>query len=59
MYFETFDAFLEMGGHGFYIWSCYLIASVAMVGYYYVSAKSAVKVKTKLKSFYAKIDTQK
>ena len=29
-YFETFSDFLAMGRHGFYVWSAYGIALVAM-----------------------------
>ena len=58
MYFETFEAFLEMGGHGFYIWLCYAIVSIALIGYYFISAKSTAKVKQELKRFYARVESQ-
>lgn len=28
MYFESFDAFLQMGKHGLYVWSAYGISAV-------------------------------
>ncbi len=32
MYFESFDAFIAMGGHGPYIWAAYGITLVVMAG---------------------------
>ena len=31
-YFKTFGDFLAMGGHGFYVWLCYAIAFLAVIG---------------------------
>jgi len=28
MFFDSFSGFLEMGKHGFYVWSCYGLAAV-------------------------------
>ncbi len=58
MYFETFEAFIEMGGHGFYIWLCYALVSISLIGYYFISAKSTIKTKQELKRFYARLDAQ-
>ena len=58
MYFETFEAFIEMGGHGFYIWLCYALVSISLIGYYLISAKSTTKTKQELKRFYARLDAQ-
>ncbi len=58
IYFDTFDAFIEMGGHGFYIWLCYAIVSVSLIGYYFISAKSSSKATAELKRFYARIEAQ-
>lgn len=30
MYFESFDAFLQMGRHGVYVWSAYGISALLM-----------------------------
>lgn len=30
MYFETFGEFLQMGKHGFYVWSAYGVAGVLL-----------------------------
>lgn len=30
MYFESFEALLEMGGHGPYVWAAYLITLTVM-----------------------------
>ncbi|PHS19586.1 MAG: heme exporter protein CcmD [Kangiella sp.] len=58
MYFETFESFIEMGGHGLYIWLCYGIVSFSLIGYYFISAKSTAKAKQELKRFYARLDAQ-
>lgn len=31
-YFKTFGDFLTMGGHGFYVWLCYVITFLAVLG---------------------------
>lgn len=31
-YFKTFGDFLAMGGHGFYVWLCYTITFLAVIG---------------------------
>lgn len=31
MYFDSFDAFIAMGGHGLYVWASYAIALVVIV----------------------------
>lgn len=31
-YFKTFGDFLAMGGHGFYVWLCYAITFLAVLG---------------------------
>ncbi len=58
MYFETFEAFIEMGGHGFYIWLCYALVSISLIGYYFISARATTKTKQELKRFYARLDAQ-
>ncbi|MDO4894563.1 heme exporter protein CcmD [Moraxella sp.] len=30
-YFQSIQAFLAMGGHGFYVWLCYAIVFVAVL----------------------------
>lgn len=32
MYFDSFAEFLDMGGHGYFVWSCYAIVLVVLVG---------------------------
>jgi len=32
MNFDSFADFIEMGGHGAFVWSCYAIVLVAMIG---------------------------
>ncbi|MFT6732207.1 MAG: heme exporter protein D [Polaribacter sp.] len=58
MYFETFEAFIEMGGHGFYVWLCYALVSSSLIGYFFISAKSTTKAKQELKRFYRRLDAQ-
>lgn len=58
IYFETFEAFVEMDGHGFYVWLCYGLVCFSLIGYYFISAKSADKTKEELKRFYTRIDAQ-
>ncbi|OOS24764.1 heme exporter protein CcmD [Moraxella sp. FZLJ2107] len=31
-YFKTFGDFLAMGGHGFYVWLCYAMTFLAVIG---------------------------
>lgn len=31
MYFDSFSAFIDMGGHGFYVWLSYLIGVVLIL----------------------------
>ncbi|MGX5202373.1 heme exporter protein CcmD [Aliikangiella sp. IMCC44632] len=31
MYFDSFSDFIAMGGHGVYIWACYLIVFIALI----------------------------
>lgn len=42
MYFETIENLIQMGGHGVYVWTCYLIA-LLVVGYNLVSPLLARK----------------
>lgn len=32
LYFKTFGDFLAMGGHGFYVWLCYAMTFLAVIG---------------------------
>lgn len=45
--FESFAAFIDMGGHGLYVWLCYAIG-LAVITYNIVSA-SLVRKKAELK----------
>ncbi|MGB0496092.1 MAG: heme exporter protein CcmD [Kangiellaceae bacterium] len=58
MYFESFDAFIEMGGHGFYVWLCYALVLVFLLGYYVISARSSNRAKVELRRFYARLEAQ-
>lgn len=32
MHFESFSDFIHMGGHGIYVWLCYLLGLVVIAG---------------------------
>jgi heme exporter protein CcmD len=59
MAFNSFKEFIEMGGYGFYIWSCYAVVLFGMVVYYSQSARSSKKEINKLEIFYRRMDVQK
>lgn len=42
MFFESFSAFIDMGGHGFYVWLSYLIGFV-LIAYNVVAPMMAKK----------------
>lgn len=54
LYFESFSDFIAMGGHGFYVWLCYAIVAVALVGQYVIAKRSESQAKQTLKRFYAR-----
>jgi len=58
MYFQSFQEFIHMGGHGFYVWLCYGVVLFALVGYF-VYSKQLVKSNQKsLIKFYKRMETQ-
>ncbi len=50
-YFDSFNDFIHMGGHGFYVWLCYAIVFIGMVSQF-VLAKLSAKKNIKLLSQY-------
>jgi len=59
MYFNSFEDFIAMGGHGFYVWLCYAVSLSALIFYFVYSNKLASKNKNELKKFYLRLDSQK
>ncbi|MBV1908560.1 MAG: heme exporter protein CcmD [Kangiellaceae bacterium] len=58
MYFESFEDFIAMGGHGFYVWISYGVAFVALIAYFMLSKRQAAKNILELKKFYLQIEQQ-
>ncbi len=58
MAFNSFKEFIEMGGYGFYVWSCYAVVLMGMVTYYVLSKRSSNKVINELEKFYRRMDSQ-
>ena len=55
MYFESFADFIDMGGHGFYVWLCYAIVLGSLI-IQLVYAKGGVKrSKRWLKAYYRRL----
>lgn len=54
--FDSFTNFLEMGGHGFYVWLCYAIVIVALVWQFIWLKRSLSKHKKQLKRYYQRME---
>jgi len=59
MYFNSFEEFIHMGGHGFYVWLCYALVSFALVGYFLYSKSLTAASKKELFNFYRRMDARK
>lgn len=45
-YFENFSDFIQMGGHGFYVWLCYaLVFGSVLFGIFYSKAERKRTIK--------------
>ena len=49
MYFDNFAEFVDMGGHGVFVWSCYAIVFVTLVGNIIQPIRAARKFQIALK----------
>jgi heme exporter protein D len=49
MYFDSFAEFVDMGGHGVFVWSCYAIVLVVLVGNILQPIRAARKFQVALK----------
>jgi len=58
MYFNTINEFIEMGGHGFYIWLSYAIV-LGLMGFYYIFSKRLTKKQEQaLTKFYRRMNSR-
>jgi heme exporter protein D len=44
-YFESLNAFFEMGGHGPYVWSCYFLVFVVLIAIVLMPGSKTRKLK--------------
>lgn len=58
MYFQSFKEFIEMGGHGFYVWLCYAIVLSVLSFYYVYSKRKIYKQQMELVKFYQRMDSR-
>jgi len=58
MYFNSIGEFIEMGGHGFYIWLSYAIVLGLMAFYYIFSKRLAKKQEQTLLKFYRRMNSR-
>jgi heme exporter protein D len=58
MYFDSFNDFIEMGGHSFYVWLSYAIVLSCLIVYFIHSYQLTDKTKKQLKRFYQRMDNQ-
>ena len=58
MYFQSFKEFIDMGGHGFYVWLSYAVVLIALIGYFIYSKKQAISCREDLIKFYKRMDSR-
>jgi len=58
MYFTNVKDFIEMGGHGFYVWMSYFIVFSLMIFYYVFSSRLAKRRTQELNKFYRRIESR-
>jgi heme exporter protein D len=56
IYFESVSDFFAMGGHGFYVWTCYLVVFVCFVIQTFRLVTGLTSAKKKLKRYYERQD---
>lgn len=59
MYFNSFEDFIAMGGHGVYVWACYFVVIVGLLGYFFHSKKLVQRKEMELIKFYQRMDARK
>jgi len=55
LYFQTFQDFIDMGGHGFFVWTSYAVTFVGLVGYFVYSSRLNKSNQKQLVKFYRKL----
>ncbi|MDQ7050319.1 MAG: heme exporter protein CcmD [Enterobacterales bacterium] len=55
LYFQTFQDFIDMGGHGFFVWTSYAFCFVGLLGYFIYSNNLSQSNKKELVKFYRKL----
>jgi len=58
MYFNNVSDFIEMGGHGFFVWFSYAAFFGLLVFYYVYSMRNENTQKKKLKKFYRQMESR-
>ncbi len=58
MYFQSFKEFIEMGGHGLYVWLCYSIVLSVLIVYFIYSKRSIKNKQKELMKFYQRMDSR-
>ncbi|MEP1740376.1 MAG: heme exporter protein CcmD [Kangiellaceae bacterium] len=56
LHFESFEEFIAMGGHGFYVWLCYGVVLFSLVFYFYHSKQKVNRRVKELEKFYQRLD---
>jgi len=57
-YFNNFDDFVAMGGHGFYVWLAYAIVLFGLVFYFVYSGSQNKKKQQELIKFYRRLESR-
>ncbi len=55
VYFQSFADFIEMGGHGFFVWTSYAVTLIGLLGYYIYSSRLTASNEKELQKFYRKL----
>ncbi len=58
LHFDSFQDFIAMGGHGFYVWLCYGVVLFSLIFYFYQSKQTSQKRIKELKVFYKRLDLE-
>ncbi len=55
LYFQSFQDFIDMGGHGFFVWTSYAFCFVGLLGYFIYSSRLSQSNQKELQKFYRKL----
>ena len=58
MYFNSFSDFIEMGGHGLYVWLSYAIVFACLIVYFVHSYRLTEKTRQELRRFHQRMGNQ-